>query len=173
MRSAWSSVSPRARCRLCPPLASTSWVLVAIVLDVDREAVDGQRGFLDGFRDGRMRMDAGADLPGGRLQQLGQRRLRDQLGGVWPEDEHPEEVSRLFVADDLDEAFRLAQDDGLRVADQGELAHLDLDALVARLLLGQAQARHLGVAIGRPGHAIVVEWRGILAGDDLHDVLAL
>src|SRR6202011_1065709 len=110
MRSAWSSVRPSDRCRLCPPLASTSWVLVAIALDVDREAVDGQGGLLDGFRDGRMRIDAGADFPGGRLQQLRQGRLRNQLRGVRPEDEYPQKIARLFVTDDLDEAFGFAQD---------------------------------------------------------------
>src|SRR5438876_10479027 len=82
MRSAWLSVNPSERCRLCPPLASTSWVLVAITLDVDREAIDGQRGLLDGFRQGRMRMDAGAAITESRLQVLCKHRSTDSLADI-------------------------------------------------------------------------------------------
>src|SRR5919204_1749342 len=103
MRSAWSSLRPSERWRLWPPFASTSCVLVAIALDVDRHAVDRQRSFLHGFRDGWVRMDAGADLPGRGLEQFGQGGLRDQLGGVRPDDEDAQQLGRLFVADDLHE----------------------------------------------------------------------
>src|SRR2546421_2833551 len=173
MRSAWSSLRPRDRCRLCPPLASTSWVLVAILLNVDGLAVDRQRRLLYGFGHGWVRMDAGADFPGGRLEQLRQGGLRDQLRSVRRHDEDAQQLGGFLVADDLDEAFGFTQDDRLRVAPQREFADLDFETLVPGLFLGEAEAGNLRIAIGCARDAIVVERFRILTGDDLHDVLAL
>jgi hypothetical protein len=44
----------------------------------------------------------------------------------------------------LDEAFRLAERDRLAVADEGELADLDLAALLLGARLGEADAGDLG-----------------------------
>src|SRR5205823_12790632 len=105
-------------------------------------------------------MDAGPDLPWGRLEQLRERGLRDQLRGVGPDDEDAQQVAGRLVADDLDEAFGFAQDDGLGIADQWEFSDLDRYSLVFGLLLRQSEACPRRIGIGRARHALVVERRG-------------
>src|ERR1700716_182490 len=55
-------------------------------LDVDRTTVHCERRFHDGLAEGRVGMDVAPHLPGVALEQLGQGRLGDELGGIWPDD---------------------------------------------------------------------------------------
>src|SRR5713101_1197816 len=170
--SACSSLKPSDWWRLGPPFASICAALRAILLNVDRDAVDGQGGLLDGFRDGRMGSDARPDLEGCRLEELGQRGLGNELGGIRAEDEDADQFVRVRVADDLHEALGLTEDHALGIARQREFPDLDVQSLVARLLFRQSETRHLRVAVGRSRDSVVVERFGVLARDVLHDVLA-
>src|SRR5215472_18602361 len=62
--------------------ATCAFVSAIGLLDVERHAVDCEGGFADRLAEGRMRMDVAADLPGIAPEQLRQRRLGDQLGGL-------------------------------------------------------------------------------------------
>ena len=67
-------------------------------------------------------------------------RFGDDLRRVRADDVDAENLAVLGVGDDLDEAVVRVEDGGLGVADEGELADLDLVALLLGLRLGQADA---------------------------------
>src|ERR1700704_1905482 len=54
--------------------------------DVDRMPVDGEGCFHHGFAEGGVRVDVAAHLPGVALEELGQRRLGDELGRARADD---------------------------------------------------------------------------------------
>ena len=74
--------------------------------------------------------------------------LGDDLGRVRADDVDAEDLAVLRVRDDLDEAVVRIEDRRLRVADERELADLDLVALLLGLRLGQADGGDLRIAVG-------------------------
>ena len=64
----------------------------------------------------------------GRLQRARDRVALDQLGDFGADHVRAEKLAGLGIEHRLDEALRLAERDGLAVADEGELADLDLAA---------------------------------------------
>ena len=62
---------------------------------------------------------------------------------------------------------RVAQAVGLAVGGERELGDLHVEALLAGLRLGEAEARDLGLAVRRPRDHHVVELHGLRAGDGL------
>ena len=62
----------------------------------------------------------------------------DDLRGLRADDVDAEDLAVLGVGDDFDEAIVAADDGGLGVADEGELADFDLVALFFGLRFGQA-----------------------------------
>ena len=115
-----------------------------------------------------------ADLPGGRVQRERERGLGDEVGGVRPDDVDAERVLRLGVGDDLGEALVLAADDRLGDRLERDLADLVRDAGGLHLLLGLADGRDLGPAVGRPWLRVVVEVVDVgVAGDRVRGRQAL
>ena len=89
----------------------------------------------------------------------------DQFGGLRADDVHAENLAVVRVANDLDEAFVLADDRGARVGGEGELADLDVVSRFARLGFRQADAADFRMAIGRAGNALGIDRLAGLAGD--------
>ena len=58
-----------------------------------------------------MRVDVAAHLPRVALEQLGQRRLRDELGGVGSDYVRAQQLPGLGVGDQLDETASFTVDD--------------------------------------------------------------
>src|SRR5688572_3141903 len=80
------------------------------------------------------------------------RQLVDDLGGVAPDDVGPQDLAVLLVPHDLHEALGLPRRAGAAVGAEREAADLIVQLLLLRLLLGEADARHLGMAIGDAGY---------------------
>ena len=95
----------------------------------------------------------------------------DQLGHFGADHMRAQKLACPGVEDGLDQAFRLAQGDGLAIADEGEAAHLDVVACGFGLGLGQADAGDLRVAIGAAGDAIGFDGVRMAARDEFghHD----
>ncbi len=75
----------------------------------------------------------------------------------------------LGVGDDLHEAVMRVEDGSLRVADEGELADLDVIALLLGLRLGEADACNLRLGVGATRDVLAVDWLHVLAGDACGD----
>src|SRR5689334_637141 len=88
-----------------------------------------QRGLGDRFGEGRMRVDREIDFLDGKLVLTGDAELVDQLRGVGADDVRPEDLPVLRIADDLDEALRLARRPGASVVRKGEASDLVLELL--------------------------------------------
>ena len=79
-----------------------------------------------------------------------------------------QQLVRLGMRDDLDEALGLAVDDGLAHRLEGHLADLDGDAVPLAFGLGAADGRDLRPGIGRARHLEVVDVLDLLARDGMH-----
>ena len=64
-------------------------------------------------------------------------RLRNNLGSLWPDDVHAQNLTVLRIGDHFHKPVVTAQDRRLRVSRKRELAHLHLEALFLRLRLRQ------------------------------------
>src|SRR5207237_7781483 len=116
-------------------------------------------------------MDVASQLPGVALEKLRECRLGDQLRGAGTDDMGTQEPPALRVGHHLHEAGSLAVD--LRAAESCErkLAELDLMALFACLLFGQADRGDLRVRVGAAGDELLLHRsqrlaRAALRGDD-------
>src|SRR4051812_48355475 len=125
-------------------LTAIGWLLPPSTgSEVDRATVDRHGGLADDLRERRVGVRRATDLPRRRVELERERRLRDEVRRVRPDDVDAEGVLRLGVADDLDEALVLAADDRLRDRLERHLADLVRDSLVLALLLGQADGGDL------------------------------
>ena len=88
--------------------------------DVDRAAVDGERGFLEGLGQGGVGVAGARDVlaAGAELDRDG--RLGDQVAGARAEDVHAEHAVGLGVGEDLDAAVGLSQGAGAAVGPERE-----------------------------------------------------
>ena len=107
---------PRLRCRVT--------ACVRVPSEVDRSPVDGHGRLADDLRQGRVWVGRPADLPRGRLELEGQRRLGDEVRGVRSHDVDAERVPGLRVADHLGEALVLTADERLGDGLERDLADL-------------------------------------------------
>src|SRR5687768_5525218 len=87
-------------------------------LEVDRVAVDGVSGLVDGLRKGRMCVDRLDQLLHRPLESQYGPRLGDQLGRLVSHDVDAEHRVVAGIGDDLDETSRVARD--LRAAARQE-----------------------------------------------------
>src|SRR5687767_2273114 len=134
---------------------------------VYRRAMRRVGGLAHGFRHGRVRVDRADELLDRAFELQGHRRFGDELGGARADHVHAENLVVLLVEDDLDEALGLAGHAGPREHAELELAGLHLEAALLRLLLGQADAADLRVAVRAARHLVVVDRTVLLAGDPL------
>src|SRR5690606_37097706 len=132
---------------------------------VPREAVDR---LLDGLGQRRVRVHVARDLVDGEVPLLRERELGQELGRVGADEVAAEELAVRRVGDELDEPGRVAEAVRLAVRHEREGRDLDVVALVARLLLGETEARDLRLAERRARHhAVVAEREGLGAADGL------
>src|SRR5215207_1630502 len=101
--------------------------------DVDHAPEGGEHAFMHHLAQGRMREDRLDEV---RLNQLGSLAYGialDQLGDLGADHVCAEKLAGLCVKHRLYEAVDLPERNGLAVADEGELADLDVVALLLRL----------------------------------------
>src|SRR5258708_6094019 len=89
--------------------------------------------------------------------------LRDDLGGIRTYDVDAQNFAILRVCDDFDEAIMRIDDRRLRVADEGELADLDLESFFLGLGLRQADAGDLWIGIGATRNAGPIDRFGVFS----------
>src|SRR5688572_20330574 len=146
----------------------------SLLLTVDVQRLAGQREvrLAEGLRLGGVAVDQGGDVGRVRLPVVDQLRLADEFAD--PAADHVDADHRsLGRAHQLDEALRL-EDLALPVAGQVVAEHLDLVAvLLLGLRLGEPHGGDLGVAVGDPRDAGLVDDRRVLPGDLLGDEDAL
>src|SRR5918999_3788433 len=113
--------------------------MVRDALAVDEPAICGPGGLHHGLGQRRGAVDDPRDLREAALEQLRVHELLDQLGRARADDVAADHLAVLLVADDLHDAAAVAVD---RAAADGavlDLADDDVEALLARLLLGQPE----------------------------------
>src|SRR6185503_7843223 len=138
---------------------------------MDEPAIGCAGGFHDRLGQHRVPVDAPRDLEEATFERLRVHELLDQLGRARPDDVPAHHLAVLLVADDLDDAGAVAVH---RAAADGavlDLADHDVEALLARLLLGQAEGADVGRAERRARDVDVLdrvrlEAGGVLDGDD-------
>src|SRR5579859_1001778 len=78
---------------------------------------------------------------------------------------HSQNLAVLFVRHNFNEPVVAADDAGLGVRGERELAYLHFVALLLGLRLGQSYAANLWVAVGSAGNQVAFHWTRILARD--------
>src|ERR1700677_227181 len=111
---------------------------VLFVLNIYRQALDAREAIEQRFGNGRVGVDGEHHCFDRRLELNRRHGFGDDLCCVWPDDVNAEDLAVLRVGDDFDEAVVRVEDCRLRVADEGELADLHLEALLLRLRLCEA-----------------------------------
>ena len=112
-----------------------------------------------------------ADLVVAALERLGVDELLDQLGRAGADDVAADQLAVLLVADDLDHAAAVAVDGAGADRAVVDLADDDVEALLARLLLGEPERADVGRAERRARDVDVLDRvrlhpGGVLDGDD-------
>jgi hypothetical protein len=116
-------------------------------------------------------VDDAADLVVAALERLGVHELLDQLGRAGADDVAADQLAVLLVADDLDHAAAVAVDGAGADRAVVDLADDDVEALLLRLLLGEAERADVGRAERRARDVDVLDRvrlhpGGVLDGDD-------
>ena len=120
------------------------------------------------FGDGGVRVDGPAQFQGGAFQQFGHRQLTQQFGNLRAAEVAAQEFAVAGVNHQLDQAVGFAHSYRLAAGLDIEAADFDIITLFPRLGFGQAERRHLGMAVGGAGHQGVVQRLHIRAGDGFH-----
>ena len=94
----------------------------------------------------RVAVDDARDLGVAALERLGVDELLDQLGRLRADDVAADQLAVLLVADDLDHAAAVAVDGAGADRAVVDLADDDVEALLARLLLGEPERADVGRA---------------------------
>mmetsp|Transcript_7987 Transcript_7987/g.27120 ORF Transcript_7987/g.27120 Transcript_7987/m.27120 type:complete len:361 (+) Transcript_7987:292-1374(+) len=134
--------------------------------EVDGLVVGGHGSLLEGLAHRRMRVARARDVLGARAVLHGEHRLGDHLARVPGDDVHSEDLARLLVRDELDDAVRVGVGARARVGHERKLAHRVGGARRLDLLLGEPHGGHLRVGVDHVGDAVVVDV-AVLARDDL------
>jgi hypothetical protein len=132
---------------------------------VDRPPERGQSRLANRFGERGVRVDGLFHLFHRGLEVAPEDELGDQFGRVRADDMGAQDLGVFPVADDLEEALCVAMGEGPAVADPGELAHLNVESLLAGLGLGQADRGDLRMAVRAVGHVVVVYGPVGLPGD--------
>src|SRR5438067_1807718 len=103
----------------------------------------------------------------------GERRLGDQVGRARADDVRAQQLARVGVRQDLDEAFRLPECQRATGGREREPAHLDGDALLLRLLLAEPDVRDLGLGVDTVRGSTVIGHAPGVSGDVLDAADAL
>src|SRR5262245_38304239 len=111
-----------------------------IDLSVDGHAVDGVKGFAHGFIESRVGVNGLQHRVDGGFGFHGRDGFRNKLLGLWPDDVDTKDFTKRLVGDDFHETAVRIEDGGLRVANEGELADANLEALRTRLRFSKANA---------------------------------
>src|SRR5688572_17580034 len=114
-----------------------------------------------------MRMHGAADLGDRRLERHAEADLGDQLRRATADDPGSDDLSVAPIDDELDEPFGRADCDRLAERSEGEAADLDLEPLLFRARLREADPRDLGLAIDAGGDALEIDRALAPAGEDL------
>src|SRR5438105_13624981 len=96
------------------------------------------------FGESGMRMDGLAEGFGCRFEGAAETCFCNHFGCRVAYGMVADDVTAVPIDNELHEAIRFADGDGLAIRPEGKAARTDVQALVARLLLGQAKARDLG-----------------------------
>src|SRR3954447_10987233 len=135
---------------------------------MQRATGEREGGLAEHLAERRVGMDQRGDVGRVGLPVHAEVPLAEQLGGPWSGEVHAEQRA-VGVGHQLHEPVGVAEDHRPRVP--GEPARRDHDVVAALtgLLLGEPAPRHLGLAVHDPRNLLVVDRRGRLAQDGLHD----
>src|ERR1039457_2385480 len=114
-------------------------------------------GFTHGFVKRGMGVDGVHHGFDGGLGFHGGDGFRDQLEGLRTNDVDAEDLAECFVGYHLYKTIVAAEDAGLAVGAERELANLHFEALRFGLCLGESDAADAGVGVGGAGDAILVD----------------
>src|ERR1700759_4693432 len=131
---------------------------------MDGQAVDAFGGLHDGLGDGRVRVYDLAQLFRRRFEVERDDGLVDYLGRVRADGVDAQKLVILRLADDLDEAFFLAEYARLAGCAERELGDLHVVAKLLRFRLGQTDGRDLRVAVGTRRNVAKVYRSWLLSG---------
>src|SRR5579872_4232564 len=90
----------------------------------------------------------------------------DQLGGLWADDVHAQNLAILLFRNHFDETVMAADDAGFGVCGKGELADLHFVALLLGLRFSKADTADLRLAIRAARNQIAL-YRASILTDDL------
>src|SRR6185503_5250580 len=173
-RSTWSPTRLIQRTIVPSAIDSPIWGIttgVGIFLpsQMYRGSMRGVRGFADGLREGRVRVNRADELLHRAFEPQRQHRLGDQLRRSRPDHVNAEDLVVFPVGDDLHEPFALARH--LRAAEDAEWERPDAHvvALLPGLGLRQSDAANLGIAIGAARHVVIVDRPHLLARNPFGD----
>ena len=118
---------------------------------MDGALADRKRGFLDGFRTGRMGMAGARQILGGtaELHQYGG--FVDHFAGLAADNVHAEHPVGFRICENLHETFGGLVDLGTAVGGEREFADGVGDSGLLQLFLGLADGRTSGVVYTTPG----------------------
>src|SRR5208337_1626121 len=103
----------------------------------------------------------------GRLAIHGDDKPLDQLGDLSPDHMGAEKFSGFGVKNGFDESVRFAKRNRLAIADEGKAADSDFKTKLLCLCLGEANGRHLRIAIGAAGYHRLVQGMRVKSLDRL------
>ena len=115
---------------------------------MDRVALAGVGGFVDGLAQRGVGVDRCDDFLVGGLHGDGEAKLGDHLGGVGSDDVGTEDFAMLLADEEFDESLALADGKGFAAGHEWELADLEFEAFFLRGAFGEADAGDLRLAIG-------------------------
>ena len=134
---------------------------------MDRRAVNGMRGFAHRLGKGRVRVYRPDEFLHGAFETQCQHCLRDELRGSWTDHVDTKDFIVSRVGHDLHETIGLARHPCAPEHPERERTNAYIVATRLRLLLGQADAANLGIAVRAAGYVAIVERLHLLAGNPL------
>ena len=107
-----------------------------------------ERGFVNCFGQGGMRVDGRMDIINGRFHRNCETHLSDQVGRILTNDMRAENLAVLFAKEEFCEAFGLAASLCLTKCLVGELTDLVLDTLCLKCAFGLTNRSDLRIRVG-------------------------
>src|ERR1700722_4925769 len=140
--------------------------------DIDRALIHCQRGFVQCFRQRRVRVDRALQVLGAGLEFHGERGLGDELAGHRPDDVHAEDGVGIVRRQYLHEADPCLHRAGATTGGARKQTDLESNARAPELRLGLTYPGDLGRGIDHRGDYLVVHVC-VAAGDQIGDGDAL